>query len=74
MFTLAFLTALAAMVVIYKLPKKVRRAVFNGGALTDVILSGGIAWFFMGTLGGALIGILAGLCMSVFLSLGRKLQ
>ena len=66
--TMAFLTAMAFIILLIKigLPKFLRF-----GWQTDIAISGIIATLFFGTMGGMLIGIVAGIFVSLFLSMAK---
>lgn len=66
--TMAFLVAMAFIIILIKigLPKFLRF-----GWQTDVVVSGVIAMLFFGTMGGMLIGVIAGIIISLFLSVAK---
>lgn len=66
--TMAFLVAVAFIILLIKigLPKFLRF-----GWQTDIIVSGVIAVLFFGTMGGMLIGLVAGIIVSLFLSVAK---
>lgn len=70
----AILTALGFILLLYKLPREWRRKLYQHGWATDLLITGVVFVLFAGTMGGMIVGAVAGLAISLFLPVMARMD
>lgn len=70
----AILTALGFILLLYKLPREWRQKMYQHGWATDLLITGVVFVLFAGTMGGMIVGAVAGLAISLFLPIMARMD